>query len=77
MLIVLINNSDRLENNINLYDIHINMKVELEKNGDWLNKITKVRCKRCGHEWFIRKAERPRTCPKCRSVYWDVPRKMK
>jgi len=77
MLILLSNNSDRLENNINVYDIHINMKVELKENDDWLNKITKLKCKRCGHEWVLRKPEKPKTCPKCRSVYWNVPRKRK
>lgn len=26
---------------------------------------------RCGHVWTPRKPQRPMTCPKCRSPYWD------
>jgi hypothetical protein len=31
------------------------------------------RC-RCGHEWFPRRAEKPRVCPECKSPNWDRPR---
>lgn len=36
-------------------------------------------CLRCGHQWLPRKlkygrgSKYPISCPKCRSVYWDVP----
>jgi len=33
-------------------------------------------CLRCGHRWNPRK-ENVRTCAKCRSPYWDVPKKIK
>ena len=34
------------------------------------------RCERCGHEWVPKDAERePVACPKCKSPYWDRPRK--
>ncbi len=34
------------------------------------------KCERCGHEWFPRDVSKePRVCPKCKSPYWDVPRK--
>src|SRR6516162_3501014 len=35
------------------------------------------RCERCGHEWVPRGGpeEQPRTCPRCRSPYWDQPKK--
>ena len=32
--------------------------------------IPKLKCKRCGHEWWPRKSE-VRICPKCKSAYWD------
>ncbi len=36
------------------------------------------KCDRCGHEWVPRKEdEEPRVCPKCKSPYWNVPRKNK
>jgi hypothetical protein len=38
------------------------------------------RCERCGHEWIPRGGnleEVPRVCPKCRSPYWNTPRKAK
>jgi predicted Zn-ribbon and HTH transcriptional regulator len=35
------------------------------------------RCERCGHEWVPRglAEEEPRVCPKCRSPWWNRPRK--
>jgi hypothetical protein len=47
------------------------------------------RCKRCGHVWLPRgqhrgqykedategEPELPRVCPKCKSPYWNVPRR--
>lgn len=33
-------------------------------------KITKLKCKRCGHQW-VPKKEDVRQCPKCKSVWWD------
>lgn len=35
------------------------------------------RCERCNHVWVPRDKEKPRVCPKCKSPYWDVPRKKK
>jgi len=32
-------------------------------------------CYRCGHRWPPRGEDRPRICPKCKSPYWDRPRK--
>lgn len=34
------------------------------------------RCERCGHEWLPRQEGEPRVCPKCKSPYWDRPRKI-
>jgi DNA-directed RNA polymerase subunit RPC12/RpoP len=37
--------------------------------------VVKVyKCKRCQHEWAGRKPEKPLTCPKCRSAYWNTER---
>lgn len=35
-------------------------------------------CERCGHEWVPRGENEvePKTCAKCRSPYWDRPRKL-
>jgi predicted Zn-ribbon and HTH transcriptional regulator len=36
------------------------------------------RCERCGHEWVPREGtQEPRVCPKCKSPYWNVPRRAK
>ncbi len=37
------------------------------------------RCERCSHEWIPRGGaeKEPRVCPKCRSPYWNTPRKRK
>ena len=41
--------------------------------------IEKVICLRCGWEWFPHTEEKPRSCAnqKCRSIYWDKPRRVK
>ena len=38
--------------------------------------IRKVKCFRCGYEWFPRKVTQPAHCPnrKCNSPYWNKPR---
>jgi DNA-directed RNA polymerase subunit RPC12/RpoP len=34
------------------------------------------RCERCSHEWIPRdSAQEPSVCPKCKSPYWNRPRK--
>jgi hypothetical protein len=37
------------------------------------------RCERCGHEWIPRGGAEavPKVCAKCRSPYWNTPRKNK
>ena len=32
-------------------------------------------CERCLQPWLPRDMRRPRTCPKCKSPYWDRPRR--
>jgi|ERR1700682_2457893 len=35
------------------------------------------KCERCEHEWVPREAnDDPRVCPKCKSPYWNRPRKV-
>ena len=34
-------------------------------------RLTKKRCRVCGHEWFPRSPRRPGVCPKCKSANWD------
>ena len=41
--------------------------------------IQGYKCERCGHIWVPRKneygvIERPRTCPRCKSAWWDKPK---
>jgi len=33
------------------------------------------RCERCGHEWVPNSEREPSVCPKCKSPYWNRPRK--
>lgn len=38
--------------------------------------IMGFRCERCEHEWIPRdNQQEPAVCPKCKSPYWDRPRK--
>jgi hypothetical protein len=39
-------------------------------------KVLIVHCERCGHEWAPRQTE-IRICPKCKSPYWDKPKRKK
>ena len=32
-------------------------------------------CLRCNHEWVPREEEQPKVCPKCKSPYWNTPRR--
>ena len=38
-------------------------------------KLPGYRCERCGHEWITRGKSEPLVCPKCKSAYWNIPRK--
>ena len=43
-------------------------------------KLDGYRCERCGHTWVPRvydndSNKEPVICPKCKSPYWDKPRK--
>jgi hypothetical protein len=38
-------------------------------------KVMGYRCERCTHEWVPKAETPPRVCPKCKSPYWDKPRK--
>jgi rRNA maturation endonuclease Nob1 len=43
-------------------------------------QIWGYRCERCDHEWVPRNVTsgvEPKVCPKCKSPYWNVPRKTK
>lgn len=42
---------------------------------DWRVQIPGYKCLRCGHTWTPRNDEKPRLCPKCKSAYWDRPRR--
>ena len=39
-------------------------------------KVRGFKCERCGHEWFPRdNKHEPKVCPKCKSPYWNSPKK--
>ncbi len=38
-------------------------------------KMKKYKCDRCSHEWIPRQKEKPTICPKCKSPYWNKPRR--
>ena len=54
---------NRYMNNITQYD------------GGEATVIHKLSCTRCGHNWYPRSEKLPVHCPKCKSPYWDRPRK--
>ena len=42
-----------------------------------MKTIFKFKCLRCGHIWWPKTPDKPRVCPKCKSPYYDRPRKKK
>ena len=41
-------------------------------------QLDQLECLRCGYKWFPRvshdgRVDEPKTCPKCRSPYWNKP----
>jgi len=47
---------------------HLNMaKIKITVEG--------YKCERCTHEWIPRNKETPIICPKCKSPYWNKPKK--
>lgn len=36
--------------------------------------IARIKCLRCGHEWYPRSTKLPVTCSKCRSPFWNIPK---
>jgi predicted Zn-ribbon and HTH transcriptional regulator len=47
-------------------------------------QVQGFKCERCGHVWAPRQAldngkpvRLPKVCPKCKSAWWDVPKKKK
>lgn len=34
------------------------------------------KCLRCKHTWVPRRSDRPRVCPRCKSPYWDKPKRV-
>ena len=40
--------------------------------------IEAYQCDRCGHSWLARlkTEEEPAICPKCKSAYWNKPRRI-
>jgi len=49
--------------------------VEWQKAGHRVLIIGNI-CYRCGHAWKPDSIDiKPKVCPKCKSPYWDSPRK--
>ena len=40
-------------------------------------EVKAYKCDRCSHKWIPRNKELPTICPKCKSPYWNKPRKKK
>ena len=40
-------------------------------------KTDAYQCERCEHIWLPRnRTNEPKVCPKCKSPYWNIPRKI-
>lgn len=36
--------------------------------------MDKLKCLRCGHEWYPRSPQAPLKCPGCNNKLWKIPR---
>jgi predicted Zn-ribbon and HTH transcriptional regulator len=54
-----------------------NKYLHYDNNHGRVSLMANKVCKRCGHKWQKRTAGKPVQCPNCRSVKWDVARKVK
>ena len=43
--------------------------------GEMKIEVTAYSCDRCEHQWLPREEDKPIICPKCKSPYWNIPRK--
>lgn len=64
----------KLEENVNTMSLDIVVLMEIN---NMTIELTKLFCFRCGHKWHPRSEEYPKVCPKCKSPYWDRPRRKK
>ena len=40
--------------------------------------LSGYQCERCSHTWLPREVgQEPKVCPKCKSPYWNTPRRSK
>lgn len=39
--------------------------------------MKQYRCRKCGYEWDAQIESVPKACPRCKSYYWQEPRKRK
>ena len=37
--------------------------------------ITRLKCLRCGYEWYPLKPQKPKRCTWCNSKLWETPKK--
>ena len=55
--------------------IYLATHTDVRKPGMVRVQLWGYRCERCEHEWLPRGGKNPKVCPKCKSPYWDTPRK--
>lgn len=51
--------------------------MDSENNKTGVPVIEPLCCTRCGGTWYPRTPKRPDVCPRCKSKYWDKPRRVK
>ena len=44
--------------------------------GSVIMQLAKLKCLRCGYEWYPRTEKRPGVCPRCKCLKWDEPRRV-
>ena len=51
--------------------------VRVLGSGSETKMLQRQTCQRCGKTWWPRQSDKPVRCPRCKSPYWDKPRRIK
>ena len=51
------------------------LKIVAERGSLVELRMLGFRCERCDHAWIPPNPAKPKVCPKCKTPYWDRPRR--
>jgi hypothetical protein len=46
-----------------------------EKEYNELSELVRLHCYRCGYDWMKKYENMPKSCPKCKNIRWNIPKR--